>query len=245
MIPKNYLTLRTGNASFSFGYSHAVSIGWQVYADQVDTIVESGILSRSVPTLAALENAADELIIRANGEYDAVVQRHKANAKIGGYSVFDADLILDSWWFQDNMEHPICGTHEWSGGNSIVGRINRILEICLPPPTWFWAESINPGELRVRCVAVPGADSYNVYNGDILIANVPAANWQTISVDPGSYSVRAAAVGGSQVGILSFQVPVTVYGAEGMMATASVMETEPVRDTSIMRRFWKWVFYGG
>jgi len=67
------------------------------------------------------------------------------------------------------------------------------------------------GELQVKTVAVPGAASYNVYNGEGLIGNVPNGAWQTIGgLSAGSYLVRTAGFDGVNVGILSFAIGVEV-----------------------------------
>ena len=235
MIPREQLSLRTGNAGFRFGPPHGAILGWEVYNPLA--VVASGTLSRKVAVLNRLEAAGKELIARAEGEYEDVVMRHEANQAIGGFSAFDADLILDSWWFGEVMVHPLCGEHAWEGGEGFVARVNRVLEICLPPPTWFWAESVNPGELRVKCVAVPDAGSYNVYDGEELLGNVPNHNWNTLLIPSGQYQVRMAAVKDSQVGVPSF----LVYVGQGGHTDGSAVAPRVSAKKGVIRRFLDWL----
>ena len=89
------------------------------------------------------------------------------------------------------------------------------MALVLPPPTWAFASSPEAGKLEAHCVAVAGADDYNVYddhgNGTFtLLGTAPSHNGGVIDVSPGYYRVRMAGVDGGTVGILSNTVHVTV-----------------------------------
>jgi len=93
----------------------------------------------------------------------------------------------------------------------MMSMADAVLSVCLPPPTWAWAESPAPGKLRVKCAGVDGADGYAVYDGDGLLGN-PAdlTGWVESDVASGVYEVRVAGVKAGQVGVLSFPMTVEV-----------------------------------
>lgn len=206
------LERRTGEEGFSFGPQIVtLSLGWQAYASTVDTVVDSGVVSVQVPQIKDLNAASVKLRERTERLFGYVVERHTAIPAIGNASPFDADLIVDGWWDGDGeIVHPLCGAIPGAPAN-IVQKVNLILANRLPPPAWAWSESIAAGKLRVRCVAVAGADHYNVYNGDTLVDTVPSAAWTELAVPAGFYQVRIAPVsGGGTVGTPWRPIPVTV-----------------------------------
>lgn len=205
--PEN-LELWTGNERIG---SRVLAVDWQARHTGIGEVVSEGTLMGSVAKQADLVPAWNHLVIQAEQRLENTRAYHEPIASIGDYSLFDADLILGGWLTDgDGYEHPVCGTVPGPIPSTLPGRLAAILAARLPPPLWFWAESISAGQLRVKCVAVAGADSYNVYDGETLLGNVPSNAWQTINVPAGFYSVRMGAVDGGQVGILSFPVGVEV-----------------------------------
>lgn len=213
------LTFRTGDVSLTFAESGGVRVGlgFEVYHDGLGDTLHRGTLWREAGLIAKAEDTAGKLYDEAVGAFNSYVERHKPINAIGGLSAHDADLVLDGWWYDPSGEsydlnHPICGHFAGVSLNiaSFVSMVNAIIDRVPEPPVWAWAEPYGAGQLRVRCVSVPGADSYNVYNGDELLDNVPSAAWNTISVPAGPYFVKVAAVQGAQVGILSFGIGVEV-----------------------------------
>lgn len=255
MIDKSQVAMRTGNVSFSFSSTGGgtVSLAYQVYSIQLGDVIHQGVESKRVPTLPGMEAAASLLYANAQARFEDYMARHESRSQIQGYSAHDADLILDSWWFpgDGDMSHPICGS--FSGveydPTSYVSLVNAILNIVAPPPLWFWAESIAPDSLRVRCVGVQGASSCNVYDGAVLLGSVPPSGWRTLAVPAGVYSVRAAPVVNGQVGILSFPVGVTVGGAEPeMLHGIGTPVSQQVYQKRKMFIWWdkvkRWLVYG-
>lgn len=188
-------------------------VRWEVYHPTTATIIQAGTVNvpaAKASDLTAAWNTAQGLI---NSAVSAVYARHAAVPAIQDYSRFDANLILDSWLsdpVSGTLVHPISGTFESVVYDGLVGLVNAILDRVPGPPIWAWAEAGDAGRLRVRCIAVPGADSYNVHNHDVLLGSVPSASWNELAVPAGSYNVRIAAVDAGQVGICSFPIPVTV-----------------------------------
>lgn len=212
-IPEAELKLRSGDSSLVFiNGSFAMTKRWEVYHDTMGEVVASGQHSRPVAVINRFDDADEDLEARCAASLMGVQERHKGIGAIGGYSAWDTDLILDGWMQdEDGLHHPILGDLAVMPAGLVV-RINAILAARLGPPTWFWAEpGGSAGELRVKCVAVPGADSYNVYDGETLLGNVATSGWETISgLSAGTYNVRMGAVDGGQLGILSFAASVEV-----------------------------------
>lgn len=247
MIPPESLRLRTLDAGFSFQVSGATAGLWyEVYHAQLGDVIHSGFLSQQVPTVKDLERASSMLYTKASSAFSGVKSRHEAIKAIGGFSAFDADLILDSWEFdEEGMRHPLCGGFQDTPGSSFVGQVNSILEHCAPPTTWFWVED-GVGEVRVKCILVPGADSYNVYDGVDFLANVPNSNWQSVSLSPGTYSaLNMAAVIDGQVGIPSFHLQAVSMGAAVPTMTADgITFTEEVTgETKRFRSLFEWLLF--
>ena len=188
-------------------------VRWEVYHPSTDTVIHAGTVN--VPSakssdltaawtmaMAAIENAVSD-----------VYAQHAAIAAIGGYSRFDANLILDGWLSDPTsgtLTHPISGTFTGVTYSGLPGLVNAILERVKGPTMWAWAMPGAAGKLQVKCVAVPGATSYNVYNHTDLLGSVPTAAWNELSVAAGSYNVRIAPVAAGVVGVCSFPMPVTV-----------------------------------
>lgn len=209
-IPTDQMRVRLGNAMLN---TNGLYVGWEVYHPGTSTVIQAGSVHVKVThasDIAAAWAQALDLVFSAAGK---VYEQHTAISAIGGYSRFDANLILDGWLSDPiarTLVHPISGAFEDVDYDGIVGLVNAILARVPGPPMWFWAEAGDPGRLRVRCIAVAGADSYNVYNGTSLLGSVPNAQWNELTVPAGSYSVRIAAVDGGAIGVCSFPVPVTV-----------------------------------
>lgn len=207
-IPPQNLELWTGNEQIG---GRVMGLDWQARHTGIGEVVNEGTLTASVAKVSDLVPAWNQLVIQAGQQLENTRAYHEPIASIGDYSLFDVDLILDGWLTDGHdYVHPVCGTVPGPIPSTLPGRLAAILAARLPPPLWFWAESVAAGELRIKCVAVAGADSYDVYDGETLLGNVPSSGWQTISVAAGSYSVRMGAVDGGQVGILSFPVGMEV-----------------------------------
>lgn len=144
---------------------------------------------------------------------------------LDGKSFYEINLDLAHWSFTTQvedgrwtLEHPICGVFEGvdlpidsNGKPMLIGRWRAIIDRVLPAPLWLWADSPYGGQLRVRCVAVPNAVSYNIYSETELLGEVLDNQWNTVSVPSGYYVVRVAGVDiNGQVGCLSPMVPMTV-----------------------------------
>ena len=238
MIPAEQLKLRTGDVSFAFGKSGAVAtMSYEVYHATLGDVIGRGTLSATSPTVSDLNRSGDKLVQQAEGAFIEFKARHADI--IDGHSAHDADLILDGWWFDgETMGHPVCGVFP-SYAQTFAQRVRAVLAQALPPPTWFWAIA-GEGELFVKCTPVPGADSFNVYDGDEFVDNVADYDWSILEMDPGAYSVRMAAVKDGQSGVPSFPVSVTVVGVEeqaAMMGASAEAEGG-------MRRFWQWALFG-
>lgn len=211
-IPSADLKLRSGDTGFVMSQgSLQMTKRWEVYHATLGDVIATGSGSQFVPTISSFPAADDKLEVQAGAFLGAVQEMHKAVAAIGGFSAWDANLILDAWMQdEDGLHHPICGDLAATPAD-LVARVNAILAGRLPPPTWAWARPGGAGEVQVKIVAVPGAASYNVYDGEDLIGNVPNGAWQTIGgLSAGAYSVRTAGFDGAEVGILSFAIGVEV-----------------------------------
>jgi hypothetical protein len=208
-IDEGDLKLEFGNTSIT---RSTMTLQWRVTAG--GETVESGSVSLPVAKPAQMINDDKELRARAQSEYISVVAFHKPRPAYSNLSVFDADLVLDRWWQSStSLVHDLSGIIS-NAPDGIEARVMRIIEVCAPPPTWAWAESVVAGQLRVKCAAVAGADSYNVYDDDgetfTLLGNVASAGWNALSVDAGTYNVRQGAVIDGRVGILWKPIEVTV-----------------------------------
>lgn len=211
-IPSSDLVLWVGNTSITGqpGSGARIALTWQARHKVTDDIVSQGALSRAVATMGQLQGVYAAMVEQAGGAYAGAVEWHAPIAVLSGYSAFDADLILDAWMQNGGaMEHPICGEIA-SAPEGLVQRVLAILAERLPPPQWWWAESITAGQLRVRYQPVAGADGYNVYEGENLLGSVTGTGWKTLAVPAGGYSVRVAAVDDGEIGILSFPISVQV-----------------------------------
>jgi len=212
-IPGDALELRTGNVGIEVTPTGGarLSMRWEAYHAQTDTVVESGQAGVVINSLADVESGTRRLRGRCGAEYEAAMAKHKAVWK--GMSAFDIGLVLDRWMFADGaMSHPVCGDHAVvADPASMTSMADAVLSVCLPPPTWAWAEPAGPGKLRVKCVGVGGADGYAVYDGDGLLGS-PAdlADWVESDVASGVYEVRVAGMKAGQVGVLSFPTAVEV-----------------------------------
>jgi len=206
--------LRTGDVEIGVTPTGGarLSMRWEAYHAQTDTVVESGQAGVVINSLADVESGTRRLYGRCGAEYEAAMAKHKAVWK--GMSAFDVGLILDRWMFMGGtMVHPVCGSHDVAAdAASLTSMINAVLSVCLPPPTWAWAESVQAGTLRMKCLSVPGAKSYAAYSGDAKIGAVPSlASWTQVAQDAGSHEIRIAAVDAKgQVGVLSFPMTVEV-----------------------------------
>lgn len=209
-IPQNQMYWRFGDIMLN---QNGLYVRWEVYHPTTATIIETGTVNVPAAKARDLVAAWTTALGLINSAVNAVYTQHAAVEAIQNYSRFDANLILDSWLsdpVSGTLVHPISGTFESVVYDGLVGLVNAILDRVPGPPIWAWSEAGDAGRLRVRCIAVPGADSYNVYNHDVLLGNVPSANWNELAVPSGSYNVRIAAVDAEQVGICSFPIPVTV-----------------------------------
>lgn len=210
-IPESELELVFGDTTIT---KDSMTLGWRVVAGSIQEIVDFGTVSQMVSKLGAMIEADKELRVEANSKFIDVVAYHKPRPSYDDLSAFDADLILDRWW-QDsaNLTHDVCGTIP-NAPDGIWDRILTITSVCAKPPAWAWAEPFGAGQMRVKCVAVSGAGSYNVYDDDgttfTLLDNVADAGWNTIAVAAGTYNVRQAALVGAQVGIMWKPITVVV-----------------------------------
>lgn len=217
-IPAGALQLRTGNVGLvvSFSGGATVTMDWQAYHAATDTVVQSGTVSESMHSLAEVEAITMVLHQEAATAFGAVVAKHEP--KLGNLSAFDVDLLLDRWMFYGEngsclATHPVCGDHAGVVLNpaSLVSMVDALSVIILPPTTWVWAESVQAGTLRVKCLAIPGATSYSAFDGDVLMGNVAnLTNWTEVPVGAGVYEIRVAGVKAGQVGALSFPIQVAV-----------------------------------
>lgn len=243
-IPSNLLKIRYGDVGITETH---LSATWQLYHAQTSTVLEShGV---QVPLVAPhrVEEAWAKIITLVESASSAALSKHEPIAAIGGFSSWDADLILDGW-FSDTVTqklvHPLSGTFSNVTYTGIVGLINAIRSLVLPPPTWAWCEPLTGG-FRVKCVAVSGATSYNVYDGTTLLGTVPNQAWNTLTVPDGYYNVRIAPVN-SAVGICSFYMPIQV--GTGSLENPHYAENVGEPDSSIeipklsrWQRFKAWV----
>lgn len=243
-IPSGLLSLQTGQCAFT---ESLFSMAWQVVASTGD-VVASGIVSRGVLRLSDLDQVHTQLLQMADGKLAEARAWHQGHSIIGGYSAFDANLILDGWWLENNsLVHSVSGTFPASFADSLTNRINAILSYVLGPPVWAWAESIAPGQLRVKCQPVAGANHYHIYDGDVLLGEVPTAAWNVLSVPAGIYSVRQAAVSAAGiVGVRWQPISVEVMEVAGDIIfvhedEGPLLETETERKVGILRRFWRWL----
>ena len=232
MIPPEDVKLRTGDAEVVFQRGAiTVFMKYEIYHKTLNETLDAGTVQANVPSVrglagigAALNQKAEVMLIEFRAAHESI---------LGDLSAFDAGMILNNWWFEeDRMYHPLCNEFPMSVGIELRERVTAILEKVLPPPTWAWAESIEEEKLRVKCVSVNGADSYDVYSGDDLVGTVSDSKWHTFTVNSGSHVVRIAPVQNLQVGIPSFPMNVNVLGIG-----------EEVSE-SPLRTFWRWVLYG-
>jgi len=212
-ISSDALELRTGDVEIDVTATGGarLSMRWEAYHDQTDTVVEGGQVGVVINSLADVESGTRRLYERCGAEYEATMAKHKAVWK--GMSAFDVGLILDRWMFMGGtMAHPVCGNRGVAAdAASLTSMVNAVLSVCLPPPTWAWAESAEPGKLRVKCTSVGGADGYAVYDGDGLLGSpTDLTDWVESSAASGVYAIRVAGVKAGQVGILSFPMAVEV-----------------------------------
>jgi len=214
-IPLANLQLITGNVSSVVRPSGSVVLNmtWRAYHLQTDTTIESGIETRIAASPGGVDDVTADLRVRCEAAYSAALAKHEARSALDGLSLQDADLVMDRWMFgATGAIHPICGTHAITPDlGSYVEMVTAILGVCLPPPVWAWAESVEAGKLRVKCIAVPAASGYEVYNGDELLGS-PAdlTDWVESVVPAGIYVVRCAGAAGGQTGTLSFPMTVEV-----------------------------------
>lgn len=211
-IPSDELELWTGDEGITSrpGCCAQISLVWQARHKVTGDVISEGTVTRTVATFGQMPSVDAALQDEASGQYAGAVAWHDPQTALDGASAFDADLILDGWMVDgDEMSHPICGTIA-ATPVGIVARVNGIQAARLGPTQWAWADSTTPGELRVRCVSVAGADDYNVYSGETLLGTVPSAGWNALAVPAGFYQVRIAPVDGGVVGILSFPIAVQV-----------------------------------
>ena len=215
-IPANMLHLRYGNVGLN---NDSLVVGWEVYHPATSTIIESGSVAVNIAKPGDFPVAWLQALNLVDSAAASVYAKHEAVAAIDGFSLFDADLILDGWLsdaIAGTLVHPISGSFGDVSYSGIVELVNAILERVPGPPMWFWAESLAPGELRVKCIGVPGATVYYVFNGTELLGNVSGGGWQVLGVPDGAYSVRIAGVVGGVIGVCSFPVSVTVGVGEAL-----------------------------
>lgn len=210
------LKLRTGDTSIQYGDRILMTKRWEAYHPLA--VADSGTVTRHVPNLQKMSEADLELERDCERRFASVVEHHRARDVMGGLSAFDADLVLDGWMQGEGLDHPVLGHIDVNPGD-VVARVNRIMDKHASPPAWFWAEP-DTEAVRVKCIAVDNAVSYNVYDGDELLGNVPDHDWNTVYVQPGSYSVRMAAYDGNDIGVRSFPVVVQVEEAEAAAMSA-------------------------
>jgi len=168
-IPSIQMRLRTGDTSIYFSTGpDTQSKRWEVYDDATGIVLASGTVSRQVATIGQMDSADADLQNTCESAFGETKAQHEPIGAIGGYSAWDADLVLDGW-LQDEtgLHHAICGDIALTPA-SLVDRVNGILGARLPPTQWFWAEGL-AAKARVKCVAVPNADSYNVYDGETFL----------------------------------------------------------------------------
>lgn len=209
-IPTAQLHLRYGDVAL---FNGSLTAGWEVYHAATETIIESGRVSVAVAKPADFTSAWEQALNLIEGRASTVYAKHRPVATIGNYSLFDADLILDGWVSdpdEGTLAHPLSGEFSGVSYSGIVALVNAILARVPGPTTWFWTNSPGAGQLWVKCIAVAGADSYNVYDGTTLLGNIANPAGSTLAVAAGTYSVRIAAVDGGVVGVCSFPVSVTV-----------------------------------
>ena len=244
-LPSNLLRLRYGDVAVS---ASSLAVRWEVYHPSTSTIVETGWCSVSLAAPSRIPEAWDTAVQLCASAAGTVMAKHTPNPAIGNYSQFDADLILDSWLSDPTartLVHPLSGSFAEVDYRGIVDLVNVILARVLPPPTWAWCESTAPLAVRVKCVAVPGATSYNVYEGTTLVGSVPNANWNTLAMTAGVHSLRMAAVKAGVVGIASFPMTVQVAAAGGLLVARAgpepgAPEPEPVTEPAEPERVGWW-----
>jgi len=208
-IPPGDLELWAGNESVLTGDVVDLALTWQARHIAIQEIISQGILRLTVAKRADIIDAWDSLMVQAQQQLENMRAFHEPI--VGGWSLWDVNLIFDGWLTDgEEYEHPISGTIPGPIPATLVGRLNAILAAVAPPPLWFWSDSPGVGQVRVKCVAVPGADSYNVYGGTDLLGNVPDHTWNTLAVPVGEYEVRMGAVISGAVGIMSFPLSVEV-----------------------------------
>ena len=186
-----------------------------------DTVLESGSFAMPIMAIDSEMIAVDaSLQNKATARLNEVRTHHASIGAINDHSLFDADLILDGWKFYElagqwHATHTVSGSFSDMLDPTLVNRINALLVLVLPPPTWAWASSPSPGQLEVSCVEVSGADYYAVYDTSgaepVHLGDVPDNTPNTLAVPAGFYFVAVAAVSGTgRVGIMSVKTQVTI-----------------------------------
>lgn len=222
-IPREQMRLRYGNIALD---QRGLIVGWEVYHAATQTVIESGTVNVGIAKPSDYSIAWTEALNLIAGGAAVVYAKHAAHSAIDGYSLFDADLILDSWLsdpINHTLTHPICGTFDGIVYDGITQLVNVILDKVAGPPIWFWARPVSGG-IEVKSTGVPGATVYYLFDGTTLLGNVQGTGWNTILVADGNYNVRLAGVVGGQIGICSFPINVTV-GAIVTPAKSEAMST--------------------
>lgn len=224
-INPNTLKLRITNTTASLTNRQSrLSLSYEIYHDGTGAIVARNTISENVGAGAGFIEADKYLLEHALEDLDVIRWQFGPMMILDGLSPFEASLCLRYWSFEYDgsweLAHPISGEFsnvQMGGGTlpALPDRVAAILSLVLKPPMWAWASSPETGKLEAHCVAVQGADSYNVYHDNLngtfnFIGSAPTHNGGTITVDPGTYNVRMAAVKDGTVGIMSHSVTVVV-----------------------------------
>ena len=200
--------------------------------------IYSSFRQKQIISFEELPNADAELREEIGCDLLVLKEWHKSRSVLGEASVYDALRTLDRWIFSPTtngwtLYHPVSGT--FSGvqlDEGIVGHFQAVRSLVLPLPTWTFVTA-GVEEVEVSCVAVPGAQSYNIYDDITYLANVPNAGKNTIPLAAGVYRIRMGAVDGmGKTGILGNETQVTVLtsGAAITMMEESIppnLEPEP------------------
>lgn len=247
------LDLRFETRLLRAGGSYYLALDWQVYHAKwvPETILDRGTVQERVKDFAAIADVDAGLQALLGAKLKEVRGYHQGRGSIDGFSLYDADRIFASWTFHDNgdgtwtMAHPITGEFTGEMENTPLGRVSAILAVALGPTAWAWGDSVTPGQLRVRCLAVDGADHYAAYLDGVYLGDFANPALATFDVAGGVYSVQVAAVAANgRVGILSAPVSVEVgaLAALGSVEEVAALAAEPSGGLEL-RGFWRGLLF--
>lgn len=231
-LPVNELKTAYTNATIVLsGTRIYYRLEYQLVHVPTGAIIFSSSRQMNVPSMERIAIADVSLRAEIAGDVQTVMELHKGREVLNHASLYDVTRTLDRWAFVSGEEgwtltHPLSGTFAKvaMADEGILNRYFAVRNLVLPPPRWAFVEG-GIGEIEVSCIAVPGAESYNVYDDHTYLATVPSAARHRVSLPPGTYTIRVGAVSKEGiVGILGNEGIVTV----GALITETRVESAPV-----------------